>query len=356
MKRIIIALSLPLIIATFWRCESNSLEKSAETNPVIKNVTFSYSELNKSLFIAAAVTDPQGWENIDSVAFTLYQIDTVSSETGQLFLSGRLSDDGPPADIITQDGVFSYLIDSAGLGGYEGYYRGNVRAYDADGNLSDSVTATELVQANSPPDVFILSAPTTFEKGDTLKFYARVSDLQGYDDIAAVPYSILRPDGEYFNRFFSLHDDGVNGDELARDGIFTVFQPSNANSVLQGLYVFYFFAQDYSGAISDTIKVRITNPGVHVTEPAYSSTLHYGDNLHIAWESAYISQVKLEYSYNANISAPTWNTIATVVAALGEYNWVVPSGSTTNYCKIRVSDITTSKRNDVNDNYLVIAP
>jgi len=353
MKRFIIA-GLFLVIMGYWTCENNAVEQTTETIPEIKALTLNYSELNHSLFIAAEVEDAQGWENIDSVTFTLYQISTAAYLTGTLFLSGNLTDDGPPRDIITRDGVFSYLIDSTELGSYEGYYRVYVTAFDTDGNVSESTTGTELVQANSAPELYLLSAPTSFEKGDTLKFYFRVTDLQGYDDIAAVPYSILCPDDVYFDRYYTLNDAGVSGDEVAGDGIFTIFQPTNPESILQGLYYFYFFAEDYSGAMSDTITVKITNPGVHITAPASTETLHFGNTMQITWESAYISQVKVEYAFNANLSLPDWVAADTVVAALGKYNWTVPSTQVTNYCKVRVSDLTNSARYDVNDDYLVI--
>lgn len=353
MKRTLIS-GLLLIIIGLWSCGKNSVEQTTETVPEIKALTLNYSELNHSLFIAAEVEDAQGWENIDSVTFTLYQISTTAYLTGTLFLSGNLTDDGPPRDIITQDGVFSYLIDSTELGSYEGYYRVYATAYDTDGNISEAVTETGLVQANSSPELYLLSAPTSFEKGDTLKFYFRVTDLQGYDDIAAVPYSILRPDGVLYDRYYTLNDAGVSGDEVAGDGIFTIFQPTNPASKLQGLYFFYIFAEDYSGAMSDTVTVKITNPGVHITAPASAETLHFGDNMQITWESAYINQVKVEYSFNADLSSPDWVAADTVVAALGKYNWTVPSTQVTNYCKVRVSDLTTSARYDVNDDYLVI--
>jgi len=345
-----------LTVCAIWSCDTEPVVRSTQNAPVITALTLHYSELNRSLFIAADVEDAQGWENIDSVTFSLYQISTATYLTGTLFLEGNLLDDGPPRDIIIRDGVFSYLIDSTELGNYEGYYRVYAAAYDADGHVSDTVTVTELVQANSAPELYLLSAPTSFEKWDTLKFYFRVTDLQGYDDIASVPYSIRRPDGQFFDRYFSLKDDGTGGDEVANDGIFSIFQPSNPESKYQGLYYFYFFAEDYSGAISDTITLKITNPGVHITAPATAQTVHFGDNLEITWESAYITRVQVEYSLNANESSPDWVSADTVVAALGKYNWTVPSVQSTNYCKVRVSDLTYPRRSDVNDSYLVIAP
>lgn len=356
MKKYFLLITIIALIVGLLDCEKNILEETTGTIPTIESITLNYSELNHSLFIAAEIDDPQGLGNLDSVVFNLYRIDAITALSGTLFLSGELTDGGPPRDIITHDGVFSYLIDSTELGSYEGYYRVSIQAYDLDGNVSDSSTATELVQANTPPQIYLLSAPTSFEKWDTLKFYLRVTDLQGYDDIATVPYSILRPDGQYFNRYFELNDDGVGGDEEAGDGIFTVFQPSNPESRYQGLYTFYFFAEDYSGAMSDTLTVKITNPGIHITAPSTSVTLHYGDPLRIEWESAYISRVVIEYAFDANLVTPDWVAVDTVAAALGQYDWVVPSLQSSNSCKVRVSDLNKPLRSDVNDNYLVIIP
>jgi len=357
MKKYLLIIPLIALIVAILGCEKDILQKTTGTIPIIDRVTFNYSELNHSLFIAAAIDDPQGWDNLDSVIFNLYRIDTVTSISGTPFLNGKLCDDGPPRDIITHDGVFSYLIDSTELGSYEGYYRVYIQAYDLDGNVSDSSTATELVQANSAPELYLLSAPTSFEKWDTLKFYIRGTDIQGYDDMVGIYYSILRPDGYYgTDDSWFLRDDGILGDEKAGDGIFTVFHPSNPESRYQGLYIFYFFAEDYSGAMSDTIAIKITNPGVHITAPPSYATLHYNDILHIAWESAYISQVKVEYSLNANLPTADWVAVDTVAAALGNYDWVVPSLQSSNSCKVRVSDLSKPLRYDVNDYYLVIIP
>jgi len=353
MQKIIIS-GLLLAMLGLWSCANDSPEQSSDPIPKVTSVTLNYSEVNRSLFIAAQVADAQGWENVDSVTFNLYRVGASDSLTGELYLSGNLVDDGPPRDIITRDGVFSYLIDSTELGSYEGYYRVYITAYDIDGNLSESDTATELVQSNSAPELYLIDVPNTFEKGDTLKFYFRVTDIQGYDDIAHVWYSILRPDDVYLPMFYTLNDNGVAGDEKAGDGLFTIFQPTNPASILQGLYYFYFYADDYSGAMSDTITVKITNPGIHITAPESAVTLHFGDTLQIAWESAYITQVKIEYAFDANVSSPNWIAADTLLAALKKYDWIVPSTQVTNYCKVRVSDLTTPKRYDVNDNYLVI--
>ncbi|MCK9559923.1 MAG: hypothetical protein M0R44_05705 [Candidatus Marinimicrobia bacterium] len=354
MKKYLLLITIIALIVGLLDCEKNILEETTGTIPTIENITINYSELNHSLFITAEIDDPQGLGNLDSVVFNLYRIDAITALSGTLFMSGELTDGGPPRDIIIHDGVFSYLIDSTELGSYEGYYRVFIQAYDLDGNVSESSTATELVQTNTRPEIYLLSDQTNFEKWDTLYFYVRVTDLQGYQDIAGVYYGILQPDNAYLT--FYMRDDGEIPDDNAEDGVFSAYASKNPESTLQGLYTFYFYAKDFSGAMSDTVTVKITNPGIHITAPSTSVTLHYGNTLRIEWESAYISRVVIEYAFDANLVTPDWVAVDTVAAALGQYDWVVPSLQSSNSCKVRVSDLNKPLRSDVNDNYLVIIP
>jgi len=336
-------------------CINNGQKTAPSSNPVIENVTLHYSQLNKSLFISSEVTDPQGWETIDSVVFYLYRKDSVNSVEEPLFLTGQLVDVGPPLDIINRDDVFSYLVDSTTLADNDGYYRITVQAFDCDGNSSDIETESERVAPNSPPEIFPLSVSDSFEKGDTLIFKLRITDQQGSQDIASATYSVLRPDGEFISDpSFYLSDTGPAGDygdQYANDGVYTVYQPSNPNSKLQGLYIFYFVAKDIHGATSDTLKANITNPGITLLSPNYSDTLYTTHTYRIEWKSAYISNVKLEYTTNNNATTPSYQNIATVTASTGYYDWSVPNASSS-HCKVRISDPDPdhSNRVDVSDN------
>jgi len=337
-------------------CERTPVNHAAEVEPLLQKVTLNYSQVTKTLFIAAQVDDPQGLADIDSVDFRLIRLPSANAETGMLFLQGRLYDDGTQGDIIIHDGIFSHLISADILSGYEGYYRVEVQAFDVDGHSSAIIKAEALVQANTPPSLFLLEAPTTFEKGDTLLFRMRVTDLQGYGDIAAVTYTVLQPTGILVSHpSFALRDDGKFGDEHAHDGIFTVQQPSNRESKLQGLFTFNFVGRDIHGASSDTLKVSVRNPGVTVLYPDLTDTLRSGQAITIRWESAYIDQVKIEYTIVANQSNPTYNSIATWPAAAGSYSWTIPSVSSS-HCKIRISDNTKLTRYDVSDREFIIQP
>ena len=337
----------------------NTIQEESATDPVIESVTLNYSQANKSLFISAKVFDPQGLETIDSVVFYLYQKDSLDSADEQLFLNSYLNDMGPPLDIINHDGEFSYLIDSTTLADNEGYYRVNVQAFDEDGNSSDIEEREELVAPNSPPELFAIELPNSFEKGDTLIFKIRVTDPQGYEDIGSVVYFVQYPNGDYYSASDLYLDDsgqsGRRGDEIAGDGIYTVYQPSNPTSVLQGDYHFYFIAEDNQGATSDTLEKIITNPGVHLLSPNWADTLTVNHIYTVTWESAYISKVTIQYTTNANSASPNYQTITSEFAEIGSYDWEIPYEYSAN-CQIKIYDTDNPKRYDTSDNSFTIKP
>jgi len=342
-------------------CINPTREEDLLTKPVITYVVLNYSQLHKTLFIAAEVTDPQGWNNIDSVTFQLYRKDSISATTEDLFLTNCLVDSGLP-DIIWKDNAFSYLVDSTAMANNEGYFTVKVQAFDKDGNASAIETQSELAEPNSPPVLFPIVIPQSFEKGDTLIFKIRVTDPQGSEEISyegAVSYVVKRPDGEYLaDPTFYLSDTGTRGDEISGDGIYTVHQPSNRNSKYQGLFHFYFIAKDVYGAVSDSLICPVKNPGVTLISPNQAATLHAGETYRIEWESAYISNVIIEYASNTNMTSPSWQTIATVAASDYQYSWVVSSSVSSSHCKIRISDADSqySNRVDYSDNEFTISP
>lgn len=350
---------IPIILITFAACVNDGVNEPVSPDPVIESIALNYSQLKKSLFISAKVTDPQGWETIDSVVFYLYRMDSSDTNIANLFMTGLLLDNGPPLDIIKRDNVYSYLIDSNVLSNNEGSFRVDVQAYDNDGHTSDIEIASALVAPNSPPQIYPLQLPGSFEKGDTLVFKMRVTDPQGASDINSVTYSILKPDGDYLKDFFYLSDAGPYGglgDEYADDGIYTVYQPSNRESKLQGLFVFYFVAKDISGASSDTLRVPITNPGVTLLAPNSADTFSSGDTCRIQWKSAYISTLRIEYSTNANAALPDYSEIATVSASTGYYDWQVPQDLSSGCCKVKIYDPDKPTRSDVSDAEFTILP
>ncbi len=339
----------------------NTIQQESATDPVIESVILNYSQTNKSLFISAKVFDPQGLETIDSVVFYLYQRDSLDLADEELFLKSFLFDVGPPLDIINQDGAFSYLLDSTTLADNDGYYRVSIQAFDKDGNSSTIEEQEELVAPNSPPELYMIDIPNTFEKGDYVVFKIRVTDPQGYDDILAVLLDILVPNGTYFtgDSGYYLLDTGPAsggwGDEIAYDGIYTITIPTRINSELQGDFAFYFYAVDTYGSTSDTLQKILTNPGVHLLSPNWADTLRPYQTHKITWESAYINKVTIQYTTNANSSSPNYQTIATEFAVKGFYDWDILYENSAN-CKIKIFDTDKPSRYDTSDNSFTIKP
>ena len=338
-------------------CFDNGTTQPELTDPVIEALDLHYSQTNHNLFIAARVVDPQSRDNIDEVHYALYEMDSSGTELATLFIEGTLFDNGGQGDIIIRDDVFSILLDADLFAEQEGYFAVIVQAFDQDGHSSESAQERELVRENNPPVLYLLLGPSTFERGDTLKFKVRAVDPQGYDDIVGVRYSIAYPDGHILSDpTFVMRDDGQFGDDLAHDGIFTVFQPYGKSGKNQGLFVFSIVAKDFSGAHSDTLKISASNPGVTIMTPNTAETYHHGQTLNIRWESAYISQVIIAVSYDADQSDPEYQSITTITAALKQYSWMIPADRSSDYCRIKVYDAQKTMRYDISDQIFRIQP
>ncbi len=338
----------------------NTTQEELLKDPVIESVSLNYSQLNKSLFIAAEVKDPQGIETILSVPFHLFRKDSVGAVNETSFLDGVLFNSGPPFDIIKDDNVFSYLLDSTDLGNNEGYFRVIVQAFDIDNNSSEIESQATIVAPNSPPEIFLIEVPTSFEKGDLVRFKVRATDPQGPADIASVTFTVMRPDGSKTDDY-ELVDNGrpdqYHQDEIANDGIYTTHILTDANSIRQGLFTFYFIAEDIHGAASDILEATVTNPGIHLLTPNIADTLRPYEYYTITWESAYVNKVALEYTINANASSPYYETIDTVFAATKSYEWAVPYPlGDAAHCKVKITDTKHSNRSDDSDAEFRIIP
>jgi hypothetical protein len=339
----------------------NTTQDEILKDPEINAVMLNYSQVNKTLFIAAEIIDPQGPNNIATVPFTLYRRDSVNATNETIFDEDFLINNGGGGDIINGDHVWSRLINPDTLAGNEGYFRVTVQAFDVDGNSSTIEEQATLVAPNSPPEIFPIEIPTSFEKGDLVRFEVRVSDPQGAGDIVSVAFTVARPDGSYAPDSYPLSDKGPNdsyhGDTIANDGIYTTTLLTDANSTRQGLFTFYFVAEDIHGASSEILEATMTNPGVHLLSPDTTETLDPYEYYTITWESAYINKVALAYTINANASSPNYETIDTVYAATKSYEWAVPYplGDAT-YCKVRISDAAHSSRSDESDETFRIIP
>lgn len=114
----------------------------------------------------------------------------------------------------------------------------------------------------------------------------------------------------------------------------------------------------YSSTLTDVsnsyFSIVSSNPVITLTSPSGGDQWGTGTGHYITWTSSNISNVKLEYSIDGGT---TWTTIvASTSAGNGSYYWTVP-GTPSSDCYVRVSDVSNSSVNDMNNfEFSIIAP
>jgi len=103
-----------------------------------------------------------------------------------------------------------------------------------------------------------------------------------------------------------------------------------------------------------TIDAALLTNGVQLTAPVGGELWQVGSIHNITWNSANVTDVKLEYSTNNGI---TWNSIVdSTKANLGSFTWTVPS-TISDSCKVKISDINDTAYTSISTNmFSIIAP
>jgi len=117
--------------------------------------------------------------------------------------------------------------------------------------LSNKSVAPLLSMLMAPESIF-LQTDTAFPVS------VKVTDPQGWQDIALVQAFIFPSDND--NSVFqdTLQDDGLLGDIIPRDGIFCGLIPTTHFNNVEGSYALAVVALDSDSNISDTLKTTIT--------------------------------------------------------------------------------------------------
>lgn len=140
-------------------------------------------------------------------------------------------------------------------------------AYNQVGAAGNEVSAILSLfnSENLPPIIDSVSAPDSVEIDSThailFYLYATASDPNGLNDIKRVYFDTFKPNGQpSTGNPFPMYDDGgasgnpADGDSVANDGIFTLIIQLPALDAptppALGTYVFKFYAEDRSGAVS----------------------------------------------------------------------------------------------------------
>jgi hypothetical protein len=115
-------------------------------------------------------------------------------------------------------------------------------------------------QFNADPVIENIFAPDTIVVQDPKSVFvvvAEVTDSNGVNDITNVWFSTLRPDSTSSGARLYLNDLGIDGDEIAGDGKYSIIvEVTPANS--KGTYRFDFQAQDRRQSLSEIVSYNIT--------------------------------------------------------------------------------------------------
>ena len=224
------------------------------SNPVVPD-TLTEETLGNVILSIRAV-DPQGLGDIDTVTLQIYP-PWSPVYTFQSFLR----DDGSPGDVEAGDSIFSFQGDMRDHMKRRGDYSLRFQAIDKGGLRSYPVVVISYVfLANEPPVLSNLVAPTEVSRSSSpsVLLAVQVTDPQGLSDVKSVYFNTTKPDGTpSTGNPFSMFDNGTAGDADAGDGVYSLtiyITPQND----KGNYRFDFLAEDYSGAVSDTLRHIIT--------------------------------------------------------------------------------------------------
>lgn len=344
-------LSILMVVIIFMiNCEEGSNNELGE-NPIIDAVNSNYISEDGEVFLSVETDDPQGYEDVETVNYTMYY--TAEDDSVEVLLSnGTLVDDGTEGDIITSDGAFSRKFYSMA----KGTYRFEAEAFDSDNNSSDIGRDTLRALDNEAPEIYMFSYPESFEKGDTITFEVKVTDPDGLDDIFSVKLQIERPDGTMIDYIWDLKDDGdtVWGDETTGDGIYSIKFPTNQASKYHGLWKFYFQATDKDKEESNQESVTVKNPGLAVIYPDSSESFNSGDLIEIEWDSIFIDTVVVQYTADADAADPVFIDLTEKVSYDTTYQWTIPTDLKSEKCKIYIFDKENETRYDFSDDYFEV--
>jgi hypothetical protein len=209
------------------------------------------------VLITIRADDPQGIDDIDSVFFQIFQpLSPVS------FYRSPLWDDGQSGDLIPGDGIFTFQGNLEDTLKSRGVHTFRFQAVDKSG-LSGNVKVKEVFidQINYPPVLSNIVAPDTVVLGtETAILFLSVDvfDPQGLADIKKVYFNSTKPDGNpaTHNPFY-MYDDGSSGDITPDDGTYSLDVEITPDSQ-KGIYQFDFYAEDHSGALSESLSHFVT--------------------------------------------------------------------------------------------------
>ncbi len=246
-------LSLCAILIALSGCGERELPVpvKADSAPVLEKHTIpAFVNPGKSFFVSVQVKNVAP-ADVDSVSLSVRAAGGTGSTHFALFDDGAALH-GADGDVVARDGIFSQRISWQADIRQRTEFIFKFEASDKQGRRSQPLEATVVSLSNSPPEILEIIMPDSLPSGfDELRYIkVAAADSNEVDDILQVNYRGLRNDTTFFQG--ALMDDGLAGDELAGDGIFSVSLDRSFAVAKKGSYEMAFEAQDKSGAKSQT--------------------------------------------------------------------------------------------------------
>ena len=243
-----------LTILLFCACEEDIVKPTInEFAPSITEIKApSLVSPGEEYKIEVEVMDPQGVKNLLFVLLSYYK------ETTQLSTIDTLWDDGGAlnqndGDVLALDGVFSQNIQWQHAGDELNPYSLVFRAYDRDGNESDTAgVVVTAIEKNNPPEILDFFISDTLKSGFIGEeiWWVQVVDSQGLENIQSVVFEGYQQSNKIFEGNFL--DDGSSGDVTSGDGIFSIAVDAGFAASKIGSYEMHIYATDLLGKSSQT--------------------------------------------------------------------------------------------------------
>ena len=251
-------------VVLYYGCDDTGVEPSDEV-PVLSNPQTSYDDRDHRFYAAVTLTLPEEGSPLDSIWTEMYLASGTLADslgTDSLWKRVTLNDSATSGDILPLDGIYARKFDSPlpeGTGGSVRFEFYALLAGDTS-STTDSLRLTNLrpvINSVVGSDTLALPPPPPpkYYTLDTLR--ATAADPDGLDDIKRVSFTILKPDSSLGNQGqpISLADNGELdpwGDWVIGDGVYSIIIQLESDND-PGTYVYRFTAEDYSGAVSDTV-------------------------------------------------------------------------------------------------------
>ena len=265
MKKVLIIIFLSLIVSACQKASNAVIDNSRFINPqlgyfsgdsvdIASYINNDSSQLVLTDSFRVSVDYPQGFS---------YLTVNVQNDSGNTIASDRYK--------TIVDSTVSGTITVAPPSVYVGNLTYTFTPYNQIAEPGNSVsTILKLYNSkNLPPVIDSVSAPDSLQIDSThailFYLYATANDPNGLNDIKHVYFDTFKPDGKAStgNPFY-MYDDGgasgnpADGDSVANDGIYTLIVQLPALDAptppALGKYVFKFYAEDRSGAVSQPVS------------------------------------------------------------------------------------------------------